>query len=376
MMSAPDHQPPRLRFLYALGPAVGLLRVTLVAIGSIVEGWTPDWYAIASHLVGMSLWAPAAPLAMAVARRWPVSRETWHRNVPRQIATGLAIIAGIWAAYLGLRLLAGSTGWWPSYEVNQLWRVALSGEIVLHAVLYCAIVGGTLAADYQSRYRLEELRAAELQGELVRAQLAALRYQLNPHFLFNTLNSVSALIQDDPRAADTMVMRLAQVLRTTLDDGLEQQTTLAQELEVTRAYLDIERVRYGDRLRVEEQVAPETLSAAVPSLLLQPLVENAVKHALRHRGSLQLTIRAVRRGGRLAIEVSDDGPGPGPTARRGVGLDNTRARLAALYGEDQMLSLTRRPGGGARCRVEVPWRLGRERQRDRALPQRSSGAVA
>jgi len=222
-------------------------------------------------------------------------------------------------------------------------------------------VFGQLGWDYYGRYRERELEAAELQRELVEARLEALRMQLNPHFLFNTLHAISAMIHENPETADRMIARLSELLRLTLDGSKAQEVPLSQELEFLDRYLEIEQARFSDRLKIEKLVQPEVLTALVPYLILQPLVENAIRHGIEPREELgQISIRASHNNGMLQLCVSDNGPGLSenqPAAwREGIGLSNTRSRLRHLHGENGRLELASAPGGGLEARIELPFR--------------------
>jgi LytS/YehU family sensor histidine kinase len=208
--------------------------------------------------------------------------------------------------------------------------------------------------------RARELQAAQLEAELNRVRLERLEAQLQPHFLFNALNAVSSLMYHDPARADTMLGRLSDLLRLTFDGSLSPEVPLAQELEWLGWYLEIMQLRFGDRLSVLQRIQPETLVLLVPRLILQPLVENALKHGpAKHAGSATLEIRADLRGGRLRLAVLDDGPGvsdPAHAMRTGVGLANTAGRLGALYGDGAGLVLRNRPEGGAEAAMDLPAR--------------------
>lgn len=216
--------------------------------------------------------------------------------------------------------------------------------MVYLAVLFAGISRATmLRARHRSHETVRlQAQAAQLQAQLADARLGALRAQLDPHFLFNTLNAVSALVERDARGVRRMVSRLGELLRHSLDEGASE-VTLQRELDLLERYLDIMRVRFGDRLRVEVDVPPALLGARVPNLVLQPIVENAIKHAIAPReGGGRIGISAEQRGGRLVLRVTDDGPGPGASPElpgAGVGLANTRARLAEMYGDQQHLLL-------------------------------------
>ena len=206
-----------------------------------------------------------------------------------------------------------------------------------------------------------ERRAAELEARLTSAKLQALRMQINPHFLFNTLNSIAALVYVNPRAADEMLGDLSELLRRSLDSMEEQEIPLAQELEFIGAYLSIEQKRFGDRLRVEQSVPDELRKALVPALILQPLVENAIRHGIEpRRGPGLISIEAKQEDKHLHLIVRDNGRGwPGAdlnsSGRRGIGLANTRARLRGLYGQNQSFSFGRAEPQGCRVDIHLPF---------------------
>jgi len=255
---------------------------------------------------------------------------------------------------------------------SPFWRFRWIQSVFVYWVVL-GLGGGVQAflamRDKERRAAELELGAERLRGRLSRSQVDALRAQLQPHFLFNSLNSVSGLVRagDDPAALRTLAA-IGDLLRSTLEYGDEPELTLEEELRVVGQYLDIERVRLGDRLEVELDVEPGLDAARVPALLLLPLVENAVRHGvapLPEGGRVRVAAR--RRGGRLVIEVEDDGPGFPPEVldgsspgtredRRSIGLENTRARLAAMYGDEQGFELSAREPRGARVRVELPCR--------------------
>jgi signal transduction histidine kinase len=283
-----------------------------------------------------------------------------------------------------------------SYGLTLVWMVGYKGGVdllwkwvdgeALTAPSFSYLIDGALfdtfipmawgvlyfGIKYYQDAQAERERALAAEGLAHQAQLQALRYQLNPHFLFNTLNAISTLIVErEHRDAERMVARLSDFLRVTLESDAEVEIPLADELDYARRYLDIEKVRFGDRLTVREDVDPEALSARVPPLLLQPLVENAVRYGImpRETGG-RLAIEARRVGDRLLVRVADDGPGlpdegrtadpqgDGADGGTGVGLANTQARLDALYGEDHDFALQRTDGGGCTVRIELPYRTG------------------
>jgi LytS/YehU family sensor histidine kinase len=216
------------------------------------------------------------------------------------------------------------------------------------------------AFNYYNSYRKNELKASQLHGQLVQSQLEALKMQIHPHFLFNTLHSISALLSKDTDGARKMITRLGDFLRLTLENSGSMEVTLQQEIEFLNGYLEIERIRFQDRLTTDIRVDPEVLDVRVPNLILQPIVENAMRHAVGHSASGRVEVVAAPRNGVVRIEVKDNGPGidadrmlearPG----RGVGLANTRARLAGLYGEAAHFELVNDPAGGLIVALEIP----------------------
>ncbi len=225
---------------------------------------------------------------------------------------------------------------------------------------YWILVLGCLGWHYYQAYRERERQAAALATELVQARLQALRMQINPHFLFNTLNTISALIHENPDAADRMIVRLSGLLRRTLDRGDVQEVPLREEIEFLKSYLEIEQMRFPDRLTVTFDIEPKTNELLVPHLILQPLVENALRHGILPReeaGRVEISARLVN-GEHLELKVRDNGNGLAPTngtpEREGIGLKNVRSRLAQLYGGAQEFEIGNATGGGVEARLRLP----------------------
>ncbi|MFN0185752.1 MAG: sensor histidine kinase [Aquabacterium sp.] len=233
-------------------------------------------------------------------------------------------------------------------------RIAL--DLGLYALW--ATAGAAVGASRRARDR--ERSALRAEAELARARLAALQLQLNPHFLFNALNGISSLIHTDPHAADNMLADLSQLLRAAIDTAATERIALARELEVLDCYLDIERRRFRHRLHVDKQIEGGALGSLVPTFMLQPLVENAIKHGVeRKRGGGKVVLRAQRTGQRLRLAIEDDGPGLSSqgtaSASTGVGLANTRQRLQQLYGADFVLTIGDAPAGGCIVTIDLPF---------------------
>ena len=226
---------------------------------------------------------------------------------------------------------------------------------------FWAVLGMAHALVFYRRVKDRERRGIELEARLNQSRLQTLRMQINPHFLFNTLNSVSSLVYDQPRTADEMIGSLSGLLRLTLNTSHRQEVTLREELDFLGQYLFIEQTRFGDRLTIEKDIEPAALDAVVPNLILQPLVENAFKHGIEAQlGPGVIRISAKRAGEALLLEIADNGRGPagaaGGRVAEGVGLTNTRARLRGLYREHASLEYGPRPEGGFRVAVQIPWR--------------------
>ena len=227
---------------------------------------------------------------------------------------------------------------------------------------------------YYRRLREREARSVQLEGKLAKAQLSMLKMQLQPHFLFNTLNTVSALTRDNPLGAEDMLVRLSDLLRQTLDSDAEPEVPLRAELEFIGRYLEIEQVRFADRLRISIDSAPETLDALVPNMFLQPIVENALRHGIgRKAQGGHLEVRSSKEAGDLLISVHDSGPGfsngPEAVVAEGIGISNTRSRLQHLHPGKHHITFTNAPDGGALVTLRIPFRtlISRETPADEAI---------
>ena len=317
------------------------------------------------ELVYWPVWAAMSPLIFQIARRFPVDREDRYRNLAVNIFAGPVITVIHRTIYLFIAWLIYIASKEPLDSIFDLYHHLIFFNLPTGFMSYGVILLVSHVILYYQRFREEEVKASRLKAELAeaqlqitRAQLESLKMQLHPHFLFNTLNSISALLDEDVEAADEMLARLGDFLRLTLENSGAQTVALRDELEFLRRYLEIEQVRYQDRLRVEMNVEPETLDAGVPNMILQPIIENAIRHGISQRlTSGRIEVRAAREGDRLRLDVQDNGPGPGEngSAKAGVGLANTRARLNQSYGATHSFAIREAPEGGTVVTLQIPY---------------------
>jgi LytS/YehU family sensor histidine kinase len=299
-------------------------------------------------LADWEVWTLLAPLVLLLAARAPLSRHRLAMSLAVHIPAGI----GLTAIKLGLAEIFTRAIIGPGRMPFSLLKIYLS------LMTYWAIVGAVQYAEQRRQSREEELRSARLQTELARAQVEALKMQIHPHFLFNTLNAIAGLMREDVESADTMLAQLSELLQGTLETAGLQEVPLAEELRLLRAYLAIQQTRFGDRLRVNIDVADGCDQNLVPTLILQPVVENAIRHGFSVTpGPGTVAIRVSSERERLRIDVTDEGPGPPQPLREGYGLGNTRSRLHALYGDTADLSVVPIDPRGARARLELPRRL-------------------
>jgi sensor histidine kinase YesM len=299
-------------------------------------------------LIDWQLWALLAPAVLVVAARVPVTRDRLARALAIHLPAGL-VIAFVKVVLEGLLTRRAMAGGPIVFGISKLYMAVL---------IYWAIVAAVQYDEQRRRSQEQALHASRLQAELARAQVDALKMQLHPHFLFNTLNAISGLMREDVEAADAMLAQLSELLRRTLDAEGRNEVPLASEIQWLRAYLAIQQTRFGDRLEVRITVEPRAQTALVPTLILQPIVENAIRHGFAPQtGPGRIAIAAERAGERLRIEVTDDGPGAPEPVRDGYGLRNTRSRLRALHGDHAALAVRRGPTGrGTVSRIELPFR--------------------
>ena len=311
----------------------------------------PGWYWV--NLGVIPLWAVATPPILALSRRFPLERKTWHLALLVH-APVLVIVLAI-DGLLNMAVSPGAGGHVFTFW-QQMWRYSF-----IDAFFYAGVVMVEHAGRYYRLYLDRRVHASELEAQVSRAQLQALQMQIRPHFLFNTLNTISGLVRvDDKATAITMLAGLGDLLRLLLRSDGAQEVTVRQELELIEHYLQIEQVRFGDRLAVEVHVQRGVEDALVPNLILQPLVENAVRHGIARTstaGRIEISARAD--GADLVLTVRDDGPGYRPAgAGGGVGLANTRSRLATLFGDAARLHVRELESGGTLAEIRLPLRRG------------------
>ena len=310
------------------------------------------------------VWAVATPAVLRLGRRFPLvapaqpahARPVLWQSLPVHLVAGVACALIVQGAHSCL-LPFLYPHWFPPVPLSLL-RRSLMGTVDYGVILYWVVVLIGQSVDYLRRSDEARIRQAQLQEQLAEAQLQALRMQMHPHFLFNALNSVAALIPDDPRAAEHMLTRLGELLRIYLRSSEVQEISLAQEIEFVRRYLEIQKLRFEERLQVHIRLDPAAETAAVPSLILQPLVENAIVHGIADRdrdGSID--IDAAVQGAELLLRVADNGSDSEPTAaawREGTGLGNTRRRLERLYGPLHAFSVEAVASGGVCASIRIP----------------------
>ncbi len=317
--------------------------------------------ALRLNLVQFYLWAILSPLLFRFSRHFPIEfRPLNLRNLLLHFPA-LISFAGIHQA-IHLAVLWSIT---PRLRrqfpaLIDCYRAYFGFGFYIDLIIASLIVIAVHALLYYQNFRASELAQSSLKTQLVQAQLRALKMQLHPHFLFNTLHSISSLVLEDPTKANSMIARLGDFLRLTLENSDQQLVSLKEETEFLRCYLEIEQVRFGDRLTLEFELEPQTLSAQVPHLILQPVVENAIQHAIAPRATRgHINIEAKRLNSLLRLEVRDNGPGitlNGDLLRtEGVGLSNVRARLHQIYGSNFRFELMNARDGGLAIVMEIPF---------------------
>jgi sensor histidine kinase YesM len=305
------------------------------------------------------LWALVTPLILWLARRFRIDRNQWLRKVALHFLFSLVLVSVLISLHFVVFMIL-------SGRASSITPLRLLGYMYPNLdrwlLVYWFIILMSHAFNYYNSYRKGELKASQLRMQLVQSQLEALKMQVQPHFLFNTLHSISALLSKDTEGARKMITRLGDFLRLTLENSGSMEVTLQQEIEFLNGYLEIERIRFQDRLTTDIKIDPAVLDVRVPNLILQPIVENAMRHAVGNSRSGHVEITAAPRNGAVHIEVNDNGPGlqvdrTFETRRgKGLGLANTQARLVGLYGSAARFEMTNRPSGGLTVAIDIPRR--------------------
>jgi two-component system, LytTR family, sensor kinase len=342
--------------------AVGIFDATETVFIMRAEGRHGSWPPL--FLTELALWLPwalATPFISRLARRHALGRGLSLRTVAAHLAVfvSLSAVSEAWSALLQVLFNPWGNKRWPTFV--DAWSISLLYQALLFLVVYALILTVTFVLDSRERMARQIAETARLNEELSRAQLAALRGQMEPHFIFNTLNAISGLVRDHRNdAAVSMIVGLGEFLRRASEDSHRPQVTLGEEVEYLQRYLDIQKLRFGERLQVSIDIPPGLLRAQVPNLLLQPLVENAIKHGISRRvAGGTVRVAGAGQNGKLHLTVYNDGP-RGPSDREpprtGVGLGNLRTRLRILHGDQSELQLRHVAAEGVEVVVTLPLR--------------------
>ena len=343
--------------MVALWTLVGLAFASQFYLSSSFIGRSVSWGEAISYSLGdWYVWAVVSLPILWLARRFPPDDARPLRV--GAIHLGAALVISL--LYVILRALVGQVHGWLIDEpvgFGEVFRPLLVKTYPFNLLVYGVVFSASHALDYYRKYHERTVHTLELEKHLAEARLQALLRQLKPHFLFNTLNGIASLMHSDVDAADKMLVRLSELLRLTMNQSGQSLTRLADEVAFAQKYLDIERIRFRDRFTVTVEVDPRVRDWQVPSLLLQPLVENAIKHGLEPRtegGRIVVSAQPVDGG--LELLVTDNGVGMPPEgfSREGIGLGNTRSRLRELYGEAHVFALAQAAGGGLQVRIVIP----------------------
>ncbi len=340
---------------------LGLLNASSVIADRLTLGRGFTWAVpLVTEMSGAYSILVLTPAALWWIRRCPIGLRNWPLRVPMHVVA--SALFGVCATLImwGSRSVLWHVLGWGTYDYGQFpfrFLMEYPKQLMAYIVIYGCVVGYA----YAKGIREQEKRSEELERKLVEARLAALKMQLNPHFLFNTMNMISSFIHEDPDRADTMLAHLSDLLRLSLGDSDAQEVPLDKELRVLGAYLAIMSARFGDGLVVDLRPASGIGKALVPHLILQPLVENAIKHCTNEAGRpSHVEVNVAGHDGRLFLVIRDNGPGladpPEVALSAGVGLSNTARRLKALYGDDHGLTLENVEGGGLCIRIDLPLR--------------------
>jgi two-component system LytT family sensor kinase len=345
--------------LLGLWTIPGLVAAVIHYIRSLQYDWASWGVSLRLQILFWYLWIPITPIALWLGRRFsPFESGRRVRNIALHVL--FAAVVSLIHLSLGLVVFRELSPEPPQLPYQQALLFFLASYFEFDMLIYAGIVVGGQALDYYRRSRRDAVRAAQLEAQLAEARLESLRSQLHPHFLFNTLHSISALMTKDVPAARRMMTRLSDLLRFALDETNGEEVPLGEELDFLERYVEIQKARFPERLEVEFDIEPASESMLVPRFVLQPLVENAIRHGADTRPDGRVVVRSRVLDGRLRLEIEDNGPGfpvDAPASPEGVGLRSTRARIDHLYREAGTIELTSpRNGHGALVRIEFPAR--------------------
>jgi two-component system, LytTR family, sensor kinase len=357
----PNTHSPRWTWIAAIWCAGALFGASQTILVMHAMGGRRPWLLpLATEFVSWLPWALATPFIVELARRRPIVHGVILKGVTTHLAAFafISAVASAWSAML--RVLFNPWHHVPPPTFISTWYTSLTGQILTFVIVYALILTVTYVVDSREKMERQVTETARLNEELSRAQLAALRRQMDPHFMFNTLNSIVGLVRDQRNdAAVGMIVGLSEFLRRASEDANRAQVTLTEEVEYLQRYIDIQKVRFGDRLRVRLDIPSELGGTQVPNLLLQPLVENAIKHGVSKRvAGGEIRVAGVRRDDALRLTVYNDGPWGREdleAASDGVGLGNLRTRLQILYGDRSELLLRPVDAGGVEVVVTLPF---------------------
>jgi len=351
----------RWRWIAAIWCAGALFDASQTVLIMHAEGRHHAWLPLfGTELVSWLPWALATPLVIYLARRYPIARGMSVRTLCVHIVAFALIsaVAESWSTVLQMLFNPWNNRRWPTFL--DTWTTTLTFQVLTFLIVYALILTVTYLVDARDSMARQITETARLNEELSKAQLAALRRQIEPHFMYNALNSIAGLVRDQRHdAAVSMIVGLSEFLRRSAEDSHRAQVALREEVEYLQRYLDIQKVRFGERLQVSVDIPAELLRAQVPNLLLQPLVENAIKHGISKRvAGGNVRVAGACNNGNLHLSVYNDGPSPPAdweATSTGVGIANLRTRLQILHGKESELQLKRANPGGVEVVVTLPF---------------------
>jgi two-component system, LytTR family, sensor kinase len=347
----------RILIAFAFWTLIGIAFAGQLYLSKSKMGEPVPWsFAMGRALADWYVFALLSIPALWLARRFSLGDARWAANLITHFAAS-ALFSVAWMVLRAVVEVWLTRGAAEAVTFAAAFNRALVTTFFYNLLIYWVIITVGYAFDYYRKFSEREVRAAELEKRLTEARLQALQMQLNPHFLFNTLHAISSLMHQDVEAADRMLVRLSDLLRRALESTDTQEVPLREEIDFLSRYAEIEQARFGDRLKVEMNIAPDTLNALVPNLVLQPLLENAIRHGVEpHARAGRIEVSARREGDLLRLQVHDNGGGlVNGSIVEGVGLSNTRARLKQLYGGRQSFELANADGGGVIVSATLPY---------------------